>query len=269
MPIKDILVHIDNSHHCGVVLDLAIGLARKHQARLTGLHVISHPHYKPQLATVEATAEELRACFSKKTAESKISAEWQCIESAVSGVSMAEIVSFHALYKDLVIVGQADHTATSDNVEYDLPERVVLGAGRPVLIIPYAGTFRSVGERVMIAWKAGRESTRALHDAMPFLLTAREVGVVSVNPPVEAESSDKEPCGEICAHLACHGIHAKVEELVGTTIPVGDVLLNQSWENGCDLLVMGAYTHSPRGFVLGTIAKDILRHMTLPVLMSH
>jgi len=42
-----------------------------------------------------------------------------------------------------------------------------------------------------------------------------------------------------------------------------------SWEKGCDLLVMGAYTHSARGFVLGAHAKDILRHMTLPVLMAH
>jgi len=269
MPIKDILVHIDNSHHCGVVLDLAINLARKHQARLTGLHVISHPHYQPQLASVEATAAELHGCFSKKTAEAKINAEWLCIESAVSGVSMAEIVNFHAHYKDLVIVGQADHSSTNENVEYDLPERVVLGAGRPVMIIPYAGTFTSVGEQVMIAWKAGRESTRALHDAMPFLLTARDVSVLSVIPSTGGDSSDNEPCAAICAHMGCHGIGAKGEELAGMTIPVGDVLLNRSWEKGCDLLVMGAYTNTPRGFALGTIARDILKHMTLPVLMSH
>jgi nucleotide-binding universal stress UspA family protein len=269
MPIKEILVHMDNSHHCGVLLDVAIGIACRFQARLTGLHVISHPHYKPQLTSVEAASEELGECFRRRAAEAGISADWRCVESAVSGVSVAELVNFHALYKDLVIVGQADHSSDSDSVEYDLPERVVLGAGRPVLIIPYAGTFRTVGEQVMIAWKAGRESTRALHDSLPFLLTAREVCVLSVVPPGEADSGDKEPCAEICAHLASHGIRAEAEEAVGVNIPVGDVLLNHSWEKGCDLLVMGAYTHSARGFVLGSHAKDILRHMTLPVLMAH
>ena len=266
MPIKDILVHVGNSHHCGVLLDVAIDLARKHQARLTGLHVISHPHYQPQHAGTDAIAAELQTCFSRKTADAGITADWLGLESSASGVNVAEIINFHALYKDLVIVGQA---SDSDDVEPDLPERVVLGAGRPVLIIPFAGTFATVGEKVMIAWRAGRESTRALHDALPFLLTSREVGILSVVQPDDAVSSNREPCAEVSAHLACHGITARGEELAGAAIPIGDLLLNHSWDKGCDLLVMGAYGYSGRGFALGSVAKDILGHMTLPVLMSH
>jgi nucleotide-binding universal stress UspA family protein len=51
---------------------------------------------------------------------------------------------------------------------------------------------------------------------------------------------------------------------------VGDTLLNRVCEEGFDLLVMGAYAHTPQGkIVLGSVARHLLEHMTVPVLMSH
>ncbi len=39
---------------------------------------------------------------------------------------------------------------------------------------------------------------------------------------------------------------------------------------GADMLVMGAYGRSRlREFVLGGVSRDIFRHMTVPVFMSH
>jgi nucleotide-binding universal stress UspA family protein len=41
-------------------------------------------------------------------------------------------------------------------------------------------------------------------------------------------------------------------------------------EDGSDLLVMGAYGHSRlQEFIFGGATRDVLRHMTVPVLMSH
>jgi nucleotide-binding universal stress UspA family protein len=264
MTFKDILVHIDNCEQSAAVLDLAIALARRHEAHLTGLHVSTHHHYQSQLENVGRHAAALEANFSSKTARAGISADWSCIESAVSGRSIAEMVILQAHCRDLVIVGQTD-PVHDGSAEPDLPERVVLGGGRPVLVVPYAGTFDTVGERVVVAWKAGRESTRAINDAMPFLLTAGEVRVMAVDP---ADAGDG-PCSDICAHLARHGISGKSERIVVAYVTVGDVLLNQAWEERCDLLVMGAYTQTSRGPVLGPVAKHVLRHMTMPVLMSH
>jgi nucleotide-binding universal stress UspA family protein len=37
-----------------------------------------------------------------------------------------------------------------------------------------------------------------------------------------------------------------------------------------DLLVVGGYGHSrTRGMIMGDVTRDLLRHMTVPVLMSH
>lgn len=270
MAFKDILVHVDSTPHCAARLDLAVYLAKKNQARLTGLYVISHPHYKPRGESGEFKAVEAEAGFNEKAAQAGIAAEWLCVDWPVTGVSMSEIVNLHSYCKDLVMVGQSDHNAQDGDVPGDLPERVVLGSGRPVLVVPYAGTFNTAGERVLVSWKSGRESTRALHDAMPFLQSASSVSILEVNDPTIPGEVGGHADGDICAYLNRHNIVSTADQLVSANIAVGDVLLNHAWEEGCDLLVMGAYAPTSRGaLALGSVARHVLRHMTLPVLMSH
>jgi nucleotide-binding universal stress UspA family protein len=49
-----------------------------------------------------------------------------------------------------------------------------------------------------------------------------------------------------------------------------DVLLSYAADLSADLLVVGGYGHSRlRELVLGGVTRGLLRHMTLPVLMSH
>ena len=49
-----------------------------------------------------------------------------------------------------------------------------------------------------------------------------------------------------------------------------DTILSRIADRGCDLLVMGGYGHGRmRELVLGGVTRRILKHMTVPVLMSH
>lgn len=270
MALKDILVHMDNTPYCTARLDLAIALAWKHQARLTGLYVITHAYYEPRHGSAERDAADAVEIFNRKTSQTGISAEWRCIERSVVGASMTEILIRQSHYNDLVIVGQSDHAASGKKIPHDLPERLVLGAGRPVLVVPYTGVFNTVGERVLVAWKEGRESTRAVNDALPFLKRAEQVKLLAVTPSGKYEEAGRSPSVDICAHLARHGVNAVAEQVPVADISIGDVLLNQAYEEGFDLLVMGAYAHAPQGIpVLGPVAGHLLRHMTVPVLMSH
>ena len=67
-----------------------------------------------------------------------------------------------------------------------------------------------------------------------------------------------------------HEVRAKVEYTVAHEISVGDALLDTISDRSCDLLVMGGYGHSRmRELTLGGVTRDILQHMTVPVLMSH
>ena len=64
--------------------------------------------------------------------------------------------------------------------------------------------------------------------------------------------------------------NARTEQVFAGDFTVGDTILNLACEKTVDLLVMGAYVHSRRGtLTLSPVANHILRHLTMPVLMSH
>jgi len=266
MDLKDILVHIDTTPQCATRLEVAVQLAQRHNARLTGLYVLTRAAYASRSAAADTQAEAMKGMFNHRTAAAGIAAEWLRIDWQVVGVSIGEIITRHAYYADLVVVGQTEAGKTGRRAADGIPERVILGSGRPVLTIPYAGTFSGIGQRIMVAWKAGRESTRALNDALPLLRAAREVTLATV-----AEAADSTPVPvSICDHLQRHGVPVRAEKVLSGGLPTADTLLNQVAEQGIDLLVTGAYGYTSKGIPeLGEVAAQLLRSMTIPVLMSH
>lgn len=267
MSYRDILVHLDNSPRCAARVELAISLAREHKAHLTGLYVVAHRLYELQGEEKAAPAREL---FLSQTARSGIVAEFLVADWSVAADNMAEMLNFYAFRKDLVIVGQTDQDAPVEDVPVDLPERVVLGSGTPTLVVPYVGHFENVPERVVVAWVAGRASARAVHDAMPLLLKAKQVRVVTVTTPGEKLSAARGLDIDLGTHLGRHNIAVKEETLEAGDVPVDKVLMNYAWEHGCGLLVMGVYAHTVRGALqVSPVARLFFDQMTLPVLMSN
>jgi nucleotide-binding universal stress UspA family protein len=175
------------------------------------------------------------------------------------------VVALHARYADLTVIAQSA-PPNIPNGEAGLAHDLVLQAGRPVLVIPFAGAQRPVGERVVIAWNGSREAARAVGDAMPILERAASVDVLSVQP----EGIGDLPGADITHHLARHGIKATAKRSVANLIEAGDVLLNFVADTGADLIVMGAYGHSRmREIVLGGVTREVLDHLTVPALLSH
>jgi nucleotide-binding universal stress UspA family protein len=270
MKFKDILVHIDNSESCATRLALAIKLACEHGAKLTGLYVITHQPYASQGVRAKQDEEQAKERFSLGTEAAAVHAEWLTADWGTVGIGMVEILNYYAHAKDLIIVSQTDPGMQPWDVPRDLPQRIVAGAGRPVLVVPYTGTFTTIGRRPILAWKAGRAAARAVNDAWPFLLNAEEVHVLSITDPGEQllESTDRNL--GIHDNLERHAIKVTDVHIVMKTIPVANILMNYAWENSCDLIVMGVYAQISRGKCdLGPVARDFFDHMTLPVLMSH
>jgi nucleotide-binding universal stress UspA family protein len=147
-------------------------------------------------------------------------------------------------------------------------EQVVLSSGRPVLVVPYIGWTKTLGERITIAWDGGRESARAVADALPLLKKAKAVTVLVINP--EKGNHGEEPGADIALHLARHGVNAEVRRARFDDVDTGNAILSQVADLSSDLLVMGAYGHSRlRELVIGGVTRTIFEEMTVPVLMSH
>lgn len=276
MSYKTILVHVDSGQRAAARLEFALGLARDANAHLVGLHAISVPRI-PAYAAVEGgdmvreyqekamkdLAARAKTTFDRITGPSgHPSLEWR-----ESRADAAEIVPLHARYADLVVLGQTSESDTS-GVETDFVDRVLVAAARPVLVIPYAGQFKTVGTRVLIGWNASPEATRAVTDALPMLARAAEVNVVAFNP--QGAPHGEMPGADIALFLARHGVKVNVSHERGTDIDAGNLLLSRAADLDVDLLVMGAYGHSRmQELILGGATRTILQSMTIPVLMSH
>jgi len=147
---------------------------------------------------------------------------------------------------------------------------VMIAGGRPVLFIPTAGRFPTIGSNATIAWNGSRESARAVFDALPFLVAAKQVRILAVNPDDTELHGTVLPGSELATALARHGVKCEVARSVAPDIGIGDELLSRLADRGSDLLVMGGFGHSRfREFIFGGATRSILAHMTAPVLMSH
>jgi nucleotide-binding universal stress UspA family protein len=282
MQLKDILVHLDATEQATTRLRLAADLARRHDAHLTGLHVVDVEI--PAFATTDASgggaalvellermrrdalaaAAGVEAAFRERLRLDGLAGEWRLVE----GVA-AEQVALHARHADLAVVGQEDPDGGPPEAGAVL-EQALFSSGRPVLVVPYAGRFEAVGRTVLVGWNAGREAARAVNDALPLIARAASTTVLAVNPRQGPDGHGDQPGADIALHLARHGLKVAVERTVAPDVPDGDVLLNRAAELGADLLVVGAYGHSRlRELVLGGVTRTLLRQMTVPVLMSH
>jgi nucleotide-binding universal stress UspA family protein len=274
MAFKDILVHVDNTPHSKVRLALAAKLAQAQQAHLIALNVRTRPvlpqfitaQYGPQIERIRDTfnadaAREARAAFESIHPEHGVTTEWRDVDG-----SLVDSVSLHARYADVTVIGQSEN----DEGERPLPDALVLDVGRPVLVVPSAGRFETIGERVLVAWNGSREATRAVHDALPILTRARLAHVMAVNPTGGMAGHGDVPGADICLHLSRHGVNAVCEHIKSEDLKVGEMLLSRAADEDVDLIVMGAYGRSRlRELVLGGATQHLLRHMTVPVLMSH
>ncbi len=267
MAIKDILLHLDNSSSSQGRAELAINIASSHGAHLKGLYVRSHYYASGE---VEAAAA-IKSSFLEKCQASGVSAEWLFVDRSVVGVGIIEILTLYAYYTDLAIIGQPVQNGYEADSPFDLPERLGLCSGKPLLVVPYAGNFARPINRIMIAWKAGRESSRIVGDAMPLLEKALHVSAVTVTSPGSESINYESDYKRLEAYLSRHNVMSQNDHILAPqSFPVGDILLNNACEQKMDLLVMGAYASSRRGtFMFGPIAKHLMNHMTLPVLISH
>ena len=278
MGLKDILVHIDNRKPCQARLEVAINLALAHQAHLIGVYVFSEPYIPPYVKAqvsadvLEAQAEAARevvakaeTMFRKQTEDAGVAGEWLC-----EAGEQVDVLRDQARFCDVAVVGQRDPEANGISGPGEMPDHLVLSVGRPVLLVPYVGTYPTIGKRVMVAWDGSRLATRAVNDALPILHGAKQVNIIMVYSDGWPAEMSEERGERICQHLARHGIAAKAHHYRADDIGTGDLILSRAADEGADLIVMGAYGHARwRELVLGGVTRHMLNHMTVPVLMSH
>jgi len=277
MSYRDMLVHVDSSSASSERLEVAARLARTFDAHLIGLYVAAlapiHQYaeadFGPDLVEahdkyMREAADEAERTFRSRIEAGALKSEWRRLEG-----NLPDLVLLNSRYVDLVVLGQRDPERLDPGTSPELPEHVILDAGRPVLIVPRAGSFPTVGARVVVAWTPSRGAVRAVNDALPILQAAKEVKILAVNPEIGLGGHGEVPGADIALHLARHGVNAEAMQIESADKRFGITIMNEAEKAGADLIVCGAFGHSRlRELVLGGVTRRLLSDAKIPVLFS-
>jgi nucleotide-binding universal stress UspA family protein len=287
MSYKEIFVHLDCGRGWRQRLSLACAIARQQEAHLVALYgveprsalgsTLSLPLNIADVETVRlalakgredalAAAASVQSELRGASERAGVNSEWRVVEAPI-----AANVCQQARYADLIILGQVDPDDPPLGSAATLVEDVLMGAGRPLLLVPYVGNFPTIGKNVLVAWNASREAARALGDALPLIKGAEKTTVLYVDDAPGRADMAAMPTKGVARYLTHHGIQCHASQLpAGDEVPVGEMILSRASDFGTDLIVMGGYGHSRmRELVLGGVTRALLHHMTVPVLMSH
>ena len=274
MAIRDVLFHAFEGESGEAVQNAATTIAVEHNATLTGLSVVDNapiPTYVMPYAPVnmaESFIEDARV-EAKKTGErvgageskSGVRTEWRYAEG-----NIREVFAVHARYTDLIVLAQGAGKNVPPGPALNLPGDLVLSAGRPILVVPWSWSGETIGKRVVVAWDASKEATRAMHDAMDILEKADAVKVLTVGP----EETRHLPGAETAAHLSEHGVRAEADHVIERDLSTGEAIVQAARDFNADMIVSGAWGHSRvLETIMGGVTRYLLQHPPVPLFMSH
>ncbi|MCR9134833.1 MAG: universal stress protein [Alphaproteobacteria bacterium] len=278
MTYQTILAVLRGENDMDRVVKRAVSLAARHESHLIGLHAepsvnisFAAPLEIPdttvfdmeQAKTIDRVTS-IREGFVSRCEAEGISYEWRPIKS-MSGDSAVSAVS-SARCSDLIV---AQQEGPGNDDDYDDLEALVFDSGRPVMFVPYIAKEAKPIKRALIAWNDTRESARAAFDAMPLLMAAENVEILTVDAQNNAEQSAPTAGAEIATALTRHGVNVTLNSQSSAGIPVAAVIENRVSDMQADLLVMGAFSHSRlREFLFGGVTDTVLKSMPCLTLMS-
>lgn len=276
MSYKTIVVSLNEASRLPQLLAAARKLGASFKAQVRGVYVIPAAQVYPMVGYdavpeiydgnrvfFQAEKDKVKAAFESAMKADGLSFAFVEIDGRTSQI--ANEVAEQARSADLVVLA-ASKADGSSGVETDFAERMVMLAGRPVLLLPREGDAALKLDEILVGWDNGREAARAVFDAMPILRFAKKVRIAGI----DVAPKGQEPGADIAETLAHHGVKAEVTHIASDGMGAGDTLLRAANDLGAGLVVMGAYGHSRlTEFVFGGATRQVLKKLTHPVLMSH
>jgi nucleotide-binding universal stress UspA family protein len=173
------------------------------------------------------------------------------------------IVGMNGRVYDLIIVEQPEKLASIAEATL---EDALFESGRPVMMVPKT-TGGHLGDTIAIAWNGSTETGTTVALAMPFLLQASHVVVITVGAQHMPEPG---PSGEdLARNLENYGLNVSLRTAFGRQKPQGESFMKEAIAAGADLLLKGAYTQSRiRQMIFGGATRHIIMESRIPVVMA-
>lgn len=199
-------------------------------------------------------------------AEQCVSRNISCSTETKTGIP-SEVISQCAVAHDIVVVSRSGYNPTANTRETidSLVAPVIRNSVRPVLV---AGTEFQEGNEIrniLFAYDGSTHSARAVPVAAE--LAARPGVELTLVTVVPSEDSGTEVLAPAEAFLAHHGVTPRKQ--VEVSSKPASVISGLVASGGVDLLIMGAYGHSPiREVLFGSTTERILSHCSANVILQ-
>ncbi|MFT5060552.1 MAG: nucleotide-binding universal stress UspA family protein [Polaromonas sp.] len=125
-------------------------------------------------------------------------------------------------------------------------------------------------DRVFIAWNSSEAASKAVHVALPYLCSAKEVIVGCFDPVTTAQGDGADPGTDVATWLSHHGCSVTVSQFPTGGHEVAQCIQDRAQEQGADLIVMGAYGHARMmEAVFGGTTRTMIEQTDKAVLLAH
>ena len=276
MAYKTILVCLNEISRLPQLLSVACQLGVKFKAHVSGLYVVPGVTIYPSSGYgigpdifdgtrvfFQDHLAKVRDSFEVAMRQENLSYDFHLADSASPNIAI-EVID-NCRNADLILVSNINRE-NDDEIESDFVERIVLAAGRPVLVLPYKGDANISTENIMLAWNDSRESSRAAFDALPFFQKAKLTRIVTVDVAPRGTA----PAAAIAETMNRHGVNVEITSVSSDGMTTGETLQRTAHDYGAGLLVLGAYGHSRiTELIFGGATREVLRKLEIPILMSH
>ena len=272
MTIKNILVSFNGGAPAKSALEMAIKLAARSDAHITGVLAHGLPNmlyayggHIPQAAMDQLEdadkqhREEVRKDFAAMTAALP-SARVHFLD--VYGEANERLMEI-ALGYDMVVMGPPEKNSNFPHMEAHA-DVVARNSGKPVLVVPKGYDTAQFNNTVLLAWDGKRAASRAMADVVKLLETSTKITVLSLGE-TEAATKRAQPAID---HLKRHGFEAEI--ISKKTRKIAKTILATACETNVGILAMGAYEHAKLAEDLfGGVTNTVLKKAKVPVLLSH
>jgi nucleotide-binding universal stress UspA family protein len=259
MAIRKVLLPLQNAATAEAAFSMAVMVAQRWRAHLAVLHV--GPVGRSGATDMRAVFERLAAAHNLMVAGAQPNAECATTDFTVLAGREADVVAYQARLADLIVV---PHPASDEDASSsDALHAVLFDSAQPVLIAPRVAPIL-IGTRICVGWNGTAESASAVLAALPWLHRASAIRILW-----SEEYQRRGPDAvDLATYLASHGLTADQAQFRSIDNIVGAGLLAAANDFPCDLLVMGAYSHSRfRQSILGGVTRHVLGHAGVPLMM--
>lgn len=259
-------------------LDAAIAFARAHDAHLQVLAMgFGFDHLSMGYGAIDAVPLSVgpedvlfQATALAKFATARLEREdirWDVAPITTASSCMHFDIIRHIRFSDLVVQMRPTEGFAADVKR--LAEAVLFRADTPLLMLPPGHIVKAPAKKIMVAWDESAAALRAARLAMPFLQQANRVYAALVDPAKDAPDRS-DPGGAFAHFLARQGVKCDVGVMTCSENSIAETLGQRAQEIGCDMIVMGAYGHSPlREAIFGGTTRTMLEKAGLPILFAH